>query len=56
MEAIKRQEVLELAHMARGRIQKIYLHWTAGRYDQLFPDYHLLIMGWPLSSLYKLRQ
>ncbi|WP_303063633.1 peptidoglycan recognition protein family protein [Acidaminococcus massiliensis] len=45
MEEIKRQDVLELARRARGRIQKIYLHWTAGRYDQLFPEYHLLIRG-----------
>lgn len=45
MEEIKRQEVLELAHRARGHIRKIYLHWTAGRYDQLFPGYHLLIRG-----------
>ncbi|MEE1597231.1 hypothetical protein VOI45_00230, partial [Acidaminococcus fermentans] len=45
MEAIKRQEVLELARRARGRIRKIYLHWTAGTYDQLFPDYHLLVRG-----------
>ena len=45
MEAIKRQEVLELARRARGHIRKIYLHWTAGTYDQLFPDYHLLVRG-----------
>lgn len=24
---------------------KIYLHWTAGRYDQCFDDYHLNITG-----------
>ncbi|WP_295234723.1 N-acetylmuramoyl-L-alanine amidase [Veillonella sp.] len=28
-----------------NRDVKIYLHWTAGRYDQLFSDYHILITG-----------
>lgn len=26
-----------------GRRPKIYLHWTAGRYDALFSDYHVCI-------------
>lgn len=32
---------------ARGlnRDPKIYVHWTAGRYMQLFDDYHVLITG-----------
>lgn len=44
-------ELRELALLARpmlrgqakanGRDVKIYLHWTAGRYDQHFPDYHI---------------
>lgn len=28
-----------------GRDPKIYLHWTAGRYDQCFSDYHYCITG-----------
>jgi hypothetical protein len=28
-----------------GREPKIYLHWTAGRYDTCFPDYHINITG-----------
>lgn len=28
---------------ARGKINHIYLHWTAGRYGQHFSDYHLNI-------------
>ena len=28
---------------AWGRTPKIYLHWTAGRYGQLFEDYHINI-------------
>ena len=45
MQEINRQELLEMAHRARGRIHHIYLHWTAGRYHQLFSEYHLLIRG-----------
>lgn len=30
---------------AYGTTPKIYLHWTAGRYDQDFGDYHLCIHG-----------
>lgn len=26
-------------------IKKIYLHWTAGRYNQIFDDYHICIEG-----------
>lgn len=28
-----------------GRDPKIYLHWTAGRYETDFPDYHVCITG-----------
>lgn len=28
-----------------NRDVKIYMHWTAGLYDQLFSDYHILITG-----------
>ena len=28
-----------------GREPKIYLHWTGGRYDSLFEDYHINIAG-----------
>lgn len=28
-----------------GRDPKIYLHWTAGRYDTDYPDYHICITG-----------
>ena len=28
-----------------GRDVKIYLHWTAGRYDTDYPDYHICING-----------
>ena len=32
-----------MAQAARGRIAQIYLHWTAGRYGQVYDDYHLNI-------------
>lgn len=37
----------ELFAQARemGRDPKIYLHWTAGRYETDFPDYHVCITG-----------
>lgn len=30
-------------------INRIYLHWTAGRYDQLFDDYHICIDGYGIA-------
>ena len=32
-----------MAHRAKGKITKLYLHWTAGRYEQVFDDYHISI-------------
>ena len=36
-------ELRQLAKRARGNIDKIYLHWSAGNYHQFFSDYHLNI-------------
>ena len=33
----------ELVALGRNRISQIYLHWTAGRYGQLYDDYHFNI-------------
>ena len=38
-------QLLKEAQANRGKIKHIYLHWTAGRYDQFFDDYHLNIDG-----------
>ena len=38
-------ELVKLAQKAKGKIDKIYLHWTAGRYSQTFDDYHINISG-----------
>ena len=38
-------QLLKEARSNRGKIKHIYLHWTAGRYNQFFDDYHLNIDG-----------
>ena len=38
-------KLLSEAMAHRGKIKHIYLHWTAGRYNQFFDDYHLNIDG-----------
>ena len=38
-------QLLKEAQANRGKIKHIYLHWTAGRYEQFFDDYHLNIDG-----------
>lgn len=38
-------KLLKEARANRGKIKHIYLHWTAGRYEQFFDDYHLNIDG-----------
>jgi hypothetical protein len=32
-----------MALQARGEIDRIYVHWTAGHYSQFFDDYHINI-------------
>lgn len=39
-----RQDIWEKAE-SQGREPKIYLHWTAGKYDTKFSDYHVNITG-----------
>lgn len=45
MKAITLQDLQKMCVPAVGQISHIYNHWTAGRYDQLFDDYHLSIKG-----------
>ncbi|MBQ3365993.1 MAG: N-acetylmuramoyl-L-alanine amidase [Acidaminococcaceae bacterium] len=40
---ITEAKIKRMAKQAKGRITAIYLHWTAGRYGQVFDDYHLCI-------------
>lgn len=42
-ERLSCNRLLQLARNAKGEIKAIYLHWTAGRYGQLFDDYHINI-------------
>lgn len=39
------RESIWVQAQAVGREPKIYLHWTAGHYDQKFDDYHINITG-----------
>lgn len=34
---------MEMATAAKGKINKIYLHWTAGPYGHVYDDYHFCI-------------
>lgn len=43
MQRVTLDEVKELAKSARGSVDKIYLHWTAGGYHQFFIDYHFCV-------------
>lgn len=43
MRADSLDDVRELALDARKNIDKIYVHWTAGRYGQAFDDYHICV-------------
>ena len=37
------EDVRRLAHNARGMIDHVYLHWTAGWYGQCYDSYHICI-------------
>ena len=39
------EEIEQLARKARGSVDKIYLHWSAGHYNSVFDDYHVNIKG-----------
>ena len=43
MQRVTLDEVRALAKSAKGGIDKIYLHWTAGGYHQFFIDYHFCV-------------
>lgn len=43
MRIIQLKELRKVVRGANGKISKIYLHWTAGKYHQFFEDYHLNI-------------
>ena len=43
MQRINLQKLRDMAYDAAGSIDKIYIHWTAGKYHQCFEDYHINI-------------
>lgn len=45
MEQLTKAAMLSYALKARTKLHHIYLHWTAGSYGNVFPDYHLCIKG-----------
>lgn len=45
MRAVTRKEVFQMGLRARGAVDRIYVHWTAGHYDQPCREYHLSITG-----------
>lgn len=45
MHNVSLNEVLENSKQFSGCINKIYIHWTAGTYNQVFGDYHFCIQG-----------
>ena len=45
-ENMKPYDMNELANCikrARGAVDRVYLHWTAGRYHEIYDDYHISI-------------
>lgn len=45
MNEVSWEDIYQMACDARGQIDHIYLHWTAGHHDQTFADYHFNITG-----------
>jgi hypothetical protein len=43
MHLVSLTDLNDYCRRALGQISKIYLHWTAGRYNQQFDDYHINI-------------
>ena len=39
------EELAKMAKEAKGSIDRLYIHWTAGHYDSTFGDYHINING-----------
>ncbi len=40
---ISLDDLKTMAQKVNGKINKVYLHWTAGHYGQQFSDYHILV-------------
>lgn len=42
---ISLEDIDDMAQAARGKISRLYLHWTAGHYHHVYDAYHLSITG-----------
>ena len=45
MRQVTPETISAMALQAKGQIDKIFLHWSAGHHFQYFPDYHINIDG-----------
>jgi len=46
MNAADKKQLYEYLKKVKGKgLNRIYIHWTAGRYNQVFADYHICIKG-----------
>lgn len=46
MNSSDKKQLIDYCCRAKNKgLNSIYLHWTAGRYDQVFDDYHACIKG-----------
>ncbi len=45
------EDLFEDSLEARGDIERLFLHWSAGNYEQYFDDYHIAITG--AGEIYK---
>ena len=43
LKPVDMDELVKSIKAARGYIRRIYLHWTAGRYHEIYDDYHISI-------------
>ena len=43
MTPLSESDLLDLAQRSYGKIDHIYLHWSAGHYGQAYEDYHICI-------------
>ena len=42
-QTVTNRELAALALQDKGRVNRLYLHWTAGHYEDVYDDYHLNI-------------
>lgn len=43
LSTVSLEDIKEMAREVRGKVKNVFLHWSAGRYGQIYPDYHISI-------------